>query len=177
MADWNTLRFCFALSTQLSFLRTTRERLEAFIRVFTNIILDLFGTFSVVIGRWSSKRYGLLITCLSSRAVHLKTLDSMDVDSFIMALSRIISICGCPKVNYSDNGTSLLAGEKEFEQGICGAGGLLHIGARERNSWQCGGRQSSYGRGKRSKKKLLVIFCTSAISKFSYLTYTNGVNP
>ena len=86
MADWNTLRFCFALSTQLSFLRTTRERLEAFIRVFTNIILDLFGTFSVVIGRWSSKRYGLLITFLSSRVVHLESLDSMDADSFIMAL-------------------------------------------------------------------------------------------
>lgn len=37
-----------------------KERLEAFIRVFTNVGLDCFGPFSVVIGRRSSKRYGLL---------------------------------------------------------------------------------------------------------------------
>nr|CAH0105425.1 unnamed protein product [Daphnia galeata] len=60
------------------------------------------------------KRYGLLITCLSSRAVHIESLDSMDADSFIMALRRFISIRGCPKVIYSDNGTNLLAGEKEL---------------------------------------------------------------
>ena len=95
-----------------------RERLEAFIRVFTNVGLDCFGPFNVVIGRRSSKRYGLLITCLSSRAVHIESLDSMDADSFIMALRRFISIRGCPKVIYSDNGTNLLAGEKELAQGI-----------------------------------------------------------
>jgi hypothetical protein len=63
-----------------------RGRFEALIRVFTNIGLDCLGPFSFLIGRRSSKRYGLLITCLSSRVVHLESLDSMDADSFIMAL-------------------------------------------------------------------------------------------
>lgn len=64
------------------------------------------------------KRYGLLITCLASRAVHLEVLDSMDADSFIMALRRFVSFRGCPKVIYSDNGTNIVAGQKELEQGI-----------------------------------------------------------
>jgi len=42
----------------------------------------------------------------------------MDADSFIMALRRLISIRGCPKVIYSNNGTNLMAGEKELAQGI-----------------------------------------------------------
>jgi hypothetical protein len=49
-----------------------KERLQGFLRVFTNIGLDCFGPFNVVILRRSVKRYGLLITCLSSRAVHLE---------------------------------------------------------------------------------------------------------
>ncbi len=90
-----------------------KEHLEAFIRVFTNVGLDCFGPLSVVIGRRSSKRYGLLITCLSSHAIHLEVIDTMDADSFIMALRRLI-----PKVIYSDNGTNLMAGKKELTQGI-----------------------------------------------------------
>lgn len=95
-----------------------KERLQAFIRVFTNVGLHCFGPFSVVIGRRKNKSYGLLITCLSSRAVHLEVLDTMDADSFIMALRRFVSIRGCPNVIYSDNGTNLMAGEKELAQGI-----------------------------------------------------------
>ncbi|XP_045023683.1 uncharacterized protein LOC123468090 [Daphnia magna] len=95
-----------------------KERLQAFLRVFTNVGLDCFGPFQVVIGRRSVKRYGLLITCLSSRAVHLEVLDSMDADSFIMALRRFISLRGSPAVVYSDNGTNLKAGGKELAEGI-----------------------------------------------------------
>ncbi|KAI9549120.1 hypothetical protein GHT06_007526 [Daphnia sinensis] len=95
-----------------------KERLQGFVRVFTNAGLDCFGPFHVVIGRKTVKRYGLLVTCLASRAVHLEVLDSMDADSFIMALRRFISYRGCPKVIYSDNGTNIVAGQKELEQGI-----------------------------------------------------------
>lgn len=38
-----------------------KERLQAFLRVFTNAGLDCFGPFQVVIGRRSVKRYGLLL--------------------------------------------------------------------------------------------------------------------
>lgn len=95
-----------------------KERLQAFTRVFTNIGLDCFGPFQVVVCRRTVKRYGLLITCLSTRAVHLEVLDTMDADSFIMALRRFISLRGHPKVIFSDNGTNIVAGEKELREGI-----------------------------------------------------------
>ncbi len=67
-----------------------------------------------MIGRRSVKRWGLLITCLSTRAVHLEALDTMDADSFIMVLRRFISLRDHPKVVYSDNGTNIAAREKEL---------------------------------------------------------------
>jgi transposase InsO family protein len=105
-----------------------KERLQGFVRVFTNVGLDCFGPFHVVIGRKTVKRYGLLITCLASRAVHLEVLDSMDADSFIMALRRFISYRGCPKVIYSDNGTNIVAGQKELEQGIANLNSTRVVG-------------------------------------------------
>jgi hypothetical protein len=95
-----------------------KECLQAFLRVFTNFCLDCFGPFHVVIGRRSVKRYGILITCLSSRAVHLEVLDSTDADYFIMALRRFISLRDNPALVYSENGTNLKAGNKEFAEGI-----------------------------------------------------------
>jgi transposase InsO family protein len=95
-----------------------KERLQAFARAFTNVGLDCFGPFQVVICRRTVKRYGLLITCLSTRAVHLEVLDTMDADSFIMALRRFISLRGHPKVIFSDNGTNIVAGERELREGI-----------------------------------------------------------
>lgn len=41
-----------------------------------------------------SKRWGLLFTCLSSRAVHIELLESMDTSSFVFALRRFFAICG-----------------------------------------------------------------------------------
>lgn len=95
-----------------------KECLQAFLRVFPNFGLGCFGPFHVVIGRRSVKRYGLLITCLFSRAVHLEVLDSTDADYFIMALRRFISLRDNPALVYSDNGTNMKAGNKEFAEGI-----------------------------------------------------------
>ena len=95
-----------------------KERLQGFVRPFTNVGLDCFGPFKVVIGRKSVKRWGLLLTCLAIRAVHVEALDTMDADSFIMALRRFISHHGHPKVIYSDNGTNIKKGKKELADGI-----------------------------------------------------------
>ena len=94
-----------------------KEPLQAFVRIFSNVGLDCFGPFSIVVGRRSVKRYGLLITCLSTRAVHLEVLDSINTDSFIMALRRFVSIRGHPKVFYSVSGTNIVAGERELREG------------------------------------------------------------
>lgn len=68
-----------------------KERLLPF-RPFSNSFLDFFGPFKAVIGRRKEKRYGLLITCFSTRAVPLELVYSLSFDSFLMALHRFIPI-------------------------------------------------------------------------------------
>ena len=58
---------------------------------FTYCGVDLFGPF-LVKERWSEmKRYGALFTYLASRAVHIEVVASMETDSLIMALLRVIA--------------------------------------------------------------------------------------
>ena len=68
----------------------------------------------VVMGHWnvifrktrghnaSTKRWGLLITCLYCRAVHIETLESLSADSFLCALRRFIAIRGKIQALYCD---------------------------------------------------------------------------
>jgi hypothetical protein len=94
-----------------------KPRVEPFKPAFTNIGLDFFGPFVVIIGRRREKRWACLFTCLATRAVHLEMVYRMDADSFIMAFirfSRIRSIS--PEHIYSDNGTNITAGEKELRE-------------------------------------------------------------
>ena len=53
---------------------------------FTYCGIECFGPFSVKEGRKEMKRYGLLFTCLCSRAVHIETLDDLTTDTFLNAL-------------------------------------------------------------------------------------------
>ena len=53
------------------------ERLLPFVRPFSTSGLDFFEPFNTVIGRRTEKRYGLLITCFSTRAIHLELVNSI----------------------------------------------------------------------------------------------------
>ncbi|XP_074653617.1 uncharacterized protein LOC141907774 [Tubulanus polymorphus] len=81
---------------------------------FSSVGIDYFGPLQVRKFRKTEKRYGLLVTCLATRAVHLEVAYSLDTDSFIMALRRFIARRGKPKRIYSDNGTNFTGGEKEL---------------------------------------------------------------
>ena len=50
----------------------------------------MFGPFVTKGGRKELKRYGATFTCLASQDVHLKVVNSMDTDCFIMCLRRFI---------------------------------------------------------------------------------------
>jgi len=95
-----------------------RHRLEALQPPFTNTGIDYFGPIEVKYLRRSLKRYALLCTCLVTRAVHIEISYSLDTDSFIMAFQRFCDRRGRPAVVYSDNGTQLVAGEKELREGL-----------------------------------------------------------
>ncbi|XP_053402584.1 uncharacterized protein LOC128557935 [Mercenaria mercenaria] len=72
------------------------ERLTPDMPPFTYVGVDYFGPMFVKSGRKHYKRYGCLLTCLTSRAVHLEIAHSLDTDSFLCALQRFISRRGRP---------------------------------------------------------------------------------
>ncbi len=75
---------------------------------------DCFGPFLVKIGRLNEKRWGILFKCLTTRAVHIEILTSLDADSFLMALRRFIARRGKPAELLSDQGTNFKGGEREL---------------------------------------------------------------
>ena len=87
-------------------------------RPFHCVGLDFFGPLQVKKFRKTEKRWVLLVTCLSTRAVHLEVVWSLDTDSFLMGMRRFFGRRGKPSVVYSDNGTNIVAGEKEMRTAI-----------------------------------------------------------
>ena len=61
---------------------------------FTYVGMDCFGSFHIKEGRKELKRYGVLFTCLASRAIHVEVTTSLGTDSFLNALRRFISLRG-----------------------------------------------------------------------------------
>ena len=87
-------------------------------RPFSTIGIDYFGPLTVKRFRKTEKRYGLLVTCLATRAVHLEVANSLDTDSFLMAFRRFVARRGRPKKVFSDNGTNLKGGERELREAL-----------------------------------------------------------
>lgn len=83
---------------------------------FTNVGVDFFGPFEIRRGRSFVKRYGVIFTCLTVRAVHIEIAHSLDTDSCINVIRRFIARRGQVKIMRSDNGTNFVAAEKELIQ-------------------------------------------------------------
>lgn len=80
---------------------------------FTYVGLDVFRPWSVTTrrtrgGQAESKRWAIMFCCMSSRAVHIEVIDSMDTSSCINALSRFFAIRGTAKQLMSDCGTNFI---------------------------------------------------------------------
>ena len=80
--------------------------------------VDSFGPFEVRRGRTRVKRYGVIFTCLTLRAVHIEAASSLDTESFISALRRFITRRGQPEEMRSDNGGNFARGERELREAI-----------------------------------------------------------
>ncbi|XP_072304495.1 uncharacterized protein [Eucyclogobius newberryi] len=87
---------------------------------FTNVGLDVFGPWSVSSRRTrggfsQSKRWAVIFTCMSVRAVHIEVVESLDTSSFINALRRFIAVRGPVKHIRSDRGTNFVGASKELK--------------------------------------------------------------
>ena len=71
-------------------------------------------------GRNSAKRWGCLFTCLTTRAVFLELVLSLETDDFIMVLRQFVSRRGTPKEIRSDRGTNFVGAERELQDSIRG---------------------------------------------------------
>ena len=80
---------------------------------FTYTGLDVFGPLYIREGQKELKRWGLTFTCLSSRAIHLETLN-MTIDSFLNALKRFISRRGKVRKFRSGQGTNFVCAKNEL---------------------------------------------------------------
>ncbi|XP_073237808.1 uncharacterized protein [Porites lutea] len=87
---------------------------------FSFVGVDCFGPFWVKRARSQVKRYGVLYTCLATRAIHLEVAQSMDTDSFLNSMRRFIARRGVPEVMRSDNGSDFVGGCKELREAISG---------------------------------------------------------
>ena len=92
-------------------------------RCFSSVGLDMVGPFNFedtnqndTLSSQSTfgKVYVLMITCASSRAVHLETTRSLSVKDFILALQRFMDVRGVPSHIESDNSKTFIRANKEF---------------------------------------------------------------
>ncbi|XP_059046033.1 uncharacterized protein LOC131841729 [Achroia grisella] len=94
------------------------ERMQHNRRPFSYSGVDFFGPLEVTVGRQRHKRYGMLFTCLTVRAIHIELTVDLSTDSVIMALRRMASRRGMPTVIVSDNGTNLRGADNGLKRSL-----------------------------------------------------------
>ena len=106
------------LSKCISCRNRSMLALQQVMAPFTFTGLDFFGPFFLKRARSVVKVYGCTFVCFNSRAVHIEDVSSLETNTFILALRRFISVRGCPKEIWSDNGTNFTGAEKELRRSI-----------------------------------------------------------
>lgn len=107
---------------------------------FTSVGLDVFGPWTAMTrrtrgGSADNKRWAVLFTCMTTRAVHIEHVESISTSSFINALRRFFSVRGPAKLLRSDRGTNFIGACKELK--IDPSDATLNSYLQEKNcSWQ-----------------------------------------
>ena len=93
-------------------------------KTFTSTGIDFFGPILVKASRGTrsipakAKRYGVIFTCMTVRAIHFELASDLSTDAFIMTLRRFHSRQGHVKIIRSDNGTNFVGAVTELKEVI-----------------------------------------------------------
>ena len=100
-----------------------KERIAPCKLTFTMGGFDCFVPASIKQYEWTRiscnkqiKRYGVLFTCLSTRAVHLELSIDMTTDSFLMTLQRFIAQRSEPDIIWCGNESNFFGNEEELKK-------------------------------------------------------------
>ena len=86
---------------------------------FHEISIDLFGPYEIkdsVKQRTHKKVWGLVLSCIASRAVHIDITEDYSMDSVLQTLSRFMSLRGRPARIISDKGSQLVAASEDLKR-------------------------------------------------------------
>ena len=78
--------------------------------------LDFLGPLNYIEGRSTKKAWGLLFTCMTSRAIHVEIVTSLSLSEFMLAFSRFNDVRGKVEEIYSDNGSTFQAASKALPE-------------------------------------------------------------
>lgn len=96
-------------------------RQQPFTPPFLYTSCDYFGPITVKIGRnKTTKHYGVIFTCLNTRAVHCELAIDASSMELLQVLRRFFAQRGYPKMMLSDNGTHMVGAERELRESIEG---------------------------------------------------------
>ena len=84
-------------------------------RPFTSVGIDYFGPIRCRLNNTEQKSYGIILTCMSCRAIHIEITIDLSTLEFIRAFRRFIARRGVPKFIFSDNGSQLVAARQIAE--------------------------------------------------------------
>lgn len=93
------------------------ERMET-TSPFSYCAMDYFGPFVINKGRKELKCYGLLFTCLCSRAVQIELLDDLSTDAFLNSIHAFFALRGNVRQLQSDQGTNFVGARREFLEAV-----------------------------------------------------------
>lgn len=83
---------------------------------FANVGMDCFGHFIVKERRSELKKWGVLFTCLYSRAIHIEIIEDLTTGAFIGTLRCFMTLRGPVSTILCDNGTNFAGAKNEFNK-------------------------------------------------------------
>ena len=85
---------------------------------FANTGVDYFVPFEVRFMRKSMKRWYCLFTCLTTRAVHVEVVSSLEADACLAAITRFIEPRRKPNITLRDNEANFVGAAREKREWI-----------------------------------------------------------